>query len=37
MGDGGTGIGGAHLLNAARRNIGLTVLVFNSRCRKWPT
>jgi len=30
MGDGGTGIGGAHLLNAARRNIGLTVLVFNN-------
>lgn len=30
MGDGGTGIGGAHLLNAARRNIGLTVLVMNN-------
>jgi 2-oxoglutarate ferredoxin oxidoreductase subunit beta len=30
MGDGGTGIGGHHLLNAARRNIGLTVLVFNN-------
>jgi Pyruvate/2-oxoacid:ferredoxin oxidoreductase gamma subunit len=30
MGDGGTGIGGTHLLNAARRNIGLTVLVFNN-------
>jgi 2-oxoglutarate/2-oxoacid ferredoxin oxidoreductase subunit beta len=30
MGDGGTGIGGAHLLNAARRNIGLTVLLFNN-------
>jgi pyruvate/2-oxoacid:ferredoxin oxidoreductase beta subunit/Pyruvate/2-oxoacid:ferredoxin oxidoreductase gamma subunit len=30
MGDGGTGIGGAHLLNAARRNVGLTVLVFNN-------
>jgi len=30
MGDGGTGIGGAHLLAAARRNIGLTVLVFNN-------
>jgi 2-oxoglutarate ferredoxin oxidoreductase subunit beta len=29
MGDGGTGIGGAHLLNAARRNIGITVLDFN--------
>jgi pyruvate/2-oxoacid:ferredoxin oxidoreductase beta subunit/Pyruvate/2-oxoacid:ferredoxin oxidoreductase gamma subunit len=30
IGDGGTGIGGAHLLNAARRNIGVTVLVFNN-------
>jgi 2-oxoglutarate/2-oxoacid ferredoxin oxidoreductase subunit beta len=30
IGDGGTGIGGAHLLNAARRNVGLTVLVFNN-------
>lgn len=30
IGDGGTGIGGAHLLNAARRNIGLSVLVFNN-------
>jgi pyruvate/2-oxoacid:ferredoxin oxidoreductase beta subunit/Pyruvate/2-oxoacid:ferredoxin oxidoreductase gamma subunit len=30
IGDGGTGIGGAHLLNAARRNIGLTVLVLNN-------
>ncbi len=30
MGDGGTGIGGAHLLNAARRNIGLTLLIFNN-------
>ena len=30
MGDGGTGIGGAHLLSAARRNIGLTVLLFNN-------
>jgi len=30
MGDGGTGIGGAHLLNAARRNIGITVLVLNN-------
>jgi pyruvate/2-oxoacid:ferredoxin oxidoreductase beta subunit/Pyruvate/2-oxoacid:ferredoxin oxidoreductase gamma subunit len=30
MGDGGTGIGGAHLINAARRNIGMTVLVFNN-------
>jgi pyruvate/2-oxoacid:ferredoxin oxidoreductase beta subunit len=30
MGDGGTGIGGAHLINAARRNVGLTLLVFNN-------
>ncbi len=30
IGDGGTGIGGAHLLNAARRNIGVTVLVMNN-------
>ena len=30
MGDGGTGIGGAHLLAAARRNIGITVLVLNN-------
>ena len=30
MGDGGCGIGGAHLINAARRNIGLTVLVSNN-------
>ncbi len=30
VGDGGTGIGGAHLLNAARRNVGLAVLVFNN-------
>jgi len=30
MGDGGCGIGGAHLINAARRNIGITVLVFNN-------
>ena len=30
IGDGGTGIGGAHLLSAARRNIGMTVLVFNN-------
>ena len=30
MGDGGTGIGGAHLLAAARRNLGLTVLVANN-------
>ncbi len=30
MGDGGTGIGGTHLVNAARRNVDLTVLVFNN-------
>jgi len=30
MGDGGAGIGGAHLLSAARRNLGITVLVFNN-------
>ena len=30
MGDGGTGIGGTHLINAARRNIGVTVIVFNN-------
>jgi 2-oxoglutarate/2-oxoacid ferredoxin oxidoreductase subunit beta len=30
IGDGGTGIGGAHLLNAARRNIGISVFVFNN-------
>ncbi len=30
MGDGATGIGGAHLLSAARRNIGITVLVLNN-------
>jgi len=30
MGDGGLGIGGHHLLAAARRNIGVTVLVFNN-------
>jgi pyruvate/2-oxoacid:ferredoxin oxidoreductase beta subunit/Pyruvate/2-oxoacid:ferredoxin oxidoreductase gamma subunit len=30
MGDGGCGIGGAHLLNAARRNVGITVLVANN-------
>jgi pyruvate/2-oxoacid:ferredoxin oxidoreductase beta subunit len=30
MGDGGCGIGGTHLTNAARRNIGVTVLVFNN-------
>ncbi len=30
IGDGGCGIGGGHLLNAARRNIGITTLVFNN-------
>ncbi|MGB8645526.1 MAG: thiamine pyrophosphate-dependent enzyme [Anaerolineae bacterium] len=30
MGDGGCGIGGHHLINAARRNIGVKVLVFNN-------
>lgn len=30
IGDGGCGIGGHHLLNAARRNMGITVLVFNN-------
>jgi 2-oxoglutarate/2-oxoacid ferredoxin oxidoreductase subunit beta len=30
MGDGATGIGGAHLLSAARRNIGITVIVANN-------
>ena len=30
MGDGGCGIGGAHLLAAARRNIGLTLIVMNN-------
>lgn len=30
IGDGGTGIGGAHLLNAARRNVAMTVLVMNN-------
>lgn len=30
IGDGGCGIGGAHLLNAARRNLDITVLVFNN-------
>jgi 2-oxoglutarate ferredoxin oxidoreductase subunit beta len=29
-GDGGCGIGGAHLLNVARRNIGITLLVANN-------
>jgi len=30
MGDGGTGIGGAHLISAARRNVGITVVVMNN-------
>jgi 2-oxoglutarate ferredoxin oxidoreductase subunit beta len=30
MGDGGTGIGGTHLVNAARRNVGVTVVVMNN-------
>lgn len=30
IGDGGCGIGGHHLINAARRNIGVCVLVFNN-------
>ncbi len=30
MGDGGCGIGGHHLINAARRNIGVSVIVFNN-------
>jgi len=30
IGDGGCGIGGHHLINAARRNIGVTTLVFNN-------
>ena len=30
IGDGGFGIGGHHLLNAARRNMGLNVFVFNN-------
>jgi 2-oxoglutarate ferredoxin oxidoreductase subunit beta len=30
MGDGGCGIGGHHLINASRRNIGVTVVVFNN-------
>lgn len=30
MGDGGLGIGGAHLLNTCRRNIDLTLLVLNN-------
>ena len=30
MGDGGTGIGGTHLINAARRNVGISVIVMNN-------
>ena len=30
MGDGGVGIGGGHLLAAARRNLDLTLLIFNN-------
>lgn len=30
MGDGGLGIGGAHFLNAARRNLDITVIVANN-------
>ena len=30
MGDGGCGIGGAHLLNAARRNLDLTLIIANN-------
>jgi pyruvate/2-oxoacid:ferredoxin oxidoreductase beta subunit/Pyruvate/2-oxoacid:ferredoxin oxidoreductase gamma subunit len=30
MGDGGCGIGGTHLLNVARRNIGITLLIANN-------
>lgn len=30
IGDGGCGIGGHHLINAARRNVGVTVIVFNN-------
>ncbi len=30
VGDGGCGIGGHHLISAARRNIGVTTLVFNN-------
>jgi Pyruvate/2-oxoacid:ferredoxin oxidoreductase gamma subunit len=30
MGDGGCGLGGHHLISAARRNIGVTVVVFNN-------
>lgn len=30
VGDGGCGIGGNHLINAARRNVGITVICFNN-------
>ncbi len=30
MGDGGCGIGGTHIVNAARRNIGITLIVANN-------
>ncbi len=30
IGDGGTGIGGHHLIQAARRNVDITVVVFNN-------
>ena len=30
MGDGGCGIGGTHLLNVARRNIGITLIIGNN-------
>jgi len=30
MGDGGCGIGGTHLLNVARRNIGITLIIANN-------
>lgn len=30
VGDGGCGIGGHHLINAARRNVGITVICFNN-------
>ena len=30
IGDGGCGIGGHHLINAARRNIGITVIVYDN-------
>lgn len=30
MGDGGAGIGGHHLINAARRNVGITVLLLDN-------